>query len=589
MIDRLARPRLVVEVLESDGSVTHDVACDSAGRHRVGPLEVELAVDGYHIGWSVANPGSEPVRVMSIGVAWDAGPGGDDPRFFRNGYQSWSPASVARLGVDADPSTVEGTIGLVRQMHHADPRVAPPGWLRSELVGVLSLEGGRLLLVGFEAGATHDATVWARRTDDGRVEGVASAYLGGAVLPGGAERRLHGFGVVEGQRGEASALLEGWAARVGRLGAARVDAPYQVGWCSWYHYFHGISEETFRHNLALAGDWPFAVFQLDDGYQAAIGDWLATNERFPSSLDRLAADIAATGATPGIWLAPFLAGPESELARRHPDWIARHRSGRALVGMVNEGWGGPVHTLDTTNPEVLAHLEATAAALVDAGFPYLKLDFTYAPSFDGEFLDPTRTPAERVRAGMEAIRRGAGEETFLLGCGLPIGAGIGVVDGMRIGADVAPWWDVQPTQWNPPGYGNVEPATRNAWVNTLTRSFMHRRLWLNDPDCLMLRTSETSLSPEAARAWALAVGVSGGMALVSDDLALLDADARRLLDEVLALGRASDEAARTGTPARCLDLFDTDTPVRLAAAGAELHGAPDGAGATVRSSPTPGG
>lgn len=127
MIDRLARPRLVVEVLESDGSVTHDVACDSAGRHRVGPLEVELAVDGYHIGWSVANPGSEPVRVMSIGVAWDAGPGGDDPRFFRNGYQSWSPASVARLGVDADPSTVEGTIGLVRQMHHADPRVALPG------------------------------------------------------------------------------------------------------------------------------------------------------------------------------------------------------------------------------------------------------------------------------------------------------------------------------------------------------------------------------------------------------------------------------------------------------------------------------
>ena len=42
------------------------------------------------------------------------------------------------------------------------------------------------------------------------------------------------------------------------------------------------------------------------------------------------------------------------------------------------------------------------------------------------------------------------------------------------------------------------------------------------------------------RAWALAVGVSGGMALVSDDLALLGADARRLLDEVVALGREAD-------------------------------------------------
>jgi alpha-galactosidase len=584
VLDQLARPHLVVEVLDDGSTVIHELAVDGPGRHQVGPLVVSLSDRADGFGWSVANPGSAPLRVMSIGLRWDAGPGGDDPRLVRNGYQSWSPTSVARLGVDVDPSTVEGTIGLVRQMHHADPRVAPAGWLRSELVGLLSLTGGRLLLVGFEGGATHDGTVWARRVDDGSVQVVASSYLGGAVFPAGAERALHDVLVDRGEPGEASGLLEAWADRAGRAGGARVEAPYQVGWCSWYHYFHTISEESLRHNLALAADWPFEVFQLDDGYQAAIGDWLITKDRFPSPLERLAADIAATGATPGIWLAPFLAAPDSELVRQHPDWIARHPSGRSLIGMVNDHWGGPVHTLDTTNPEVLAHIEATAAALVDAGFPYLKLDFTYAPSFDGGYLDPTRTPAERVRAGMEAVRRGAGDGAFLLGCGLPLGAGIGVVDGMRIGADVAPWWDVRPTQWNPPGYTDVEPATRNAWVNTLTRSFMHRKLWLNDPDCLMLRTSETSLSPEAARAWAVAVGVSGGMALVSDDLALLDADARRLLDEVLDLGRASDAEARDGSPPRCLDLLDTPTPVRLTAAGATLTGTPDASGATLERS-----
>ena len=80
----------------------------------------------------------------------------------------------------------------------------------------------------------------------------------------------------------------------------------------------------------------------------------------------------------------------------------------------------------------------------------------------------------------------------------------------------------------------------NAWRNTLSRSFLHRRLWLNDPDCLMLRTDHTELEPEQMRAWALAVGVSGGMALVSDDLALLGDDARSLLDEVVALGREAD-------------------------------------------------
>jgi alpha-galactosidase len=240
--------------------------------------------------------------------------------------------------------------------------------------------------------------------------------------------------------------------------------------------------------------------------------------------------------------------------------------------MVNPGWGGPVHTLDTTNPDVLDHLERVARELVAAGFPYLKLDFTYAPHLPGVYADPSRTPAQRVRAGYDAIRRGAGDGAFLLGCGAPLGACIGVVDGMRIGADVAPWWHAHGGPWRPAGYEQGEPATVNAWRNTLTRSFLHRRLWLNDPDCVMLRTSHTALSAEAARGWALAVGVSGGMALVSDDLALLDRGSHALLDEVLELGRASDAAARDGTPARCDDLLDAATPGRLSAAGVTLAG-----------------
>ena len=42
----------------------------------------------------------------------------------------------------------------------------------------------------------------------------------------------------------------------------------------------------------------------------------------------------------------------------------------------------------------------------------------------------------------------------------------------------------------------------------------------------MLRTSETQMSAEAVHTWAHAVAVSGGMALVSDDLGLLGDDAR---------------------------------------------------------------
>jgi len=307
------------------------------------------------------------------------------------------------------------------------------------------------------------------------------------------------------------------------------------------------------------------VFQLDDGFQRAIGDWLATDERFPSGVDGIAAAIRAAGRTPGIWIAPFLAAPNSEIARRHPDWLAGAPAGDGFaIGMYNETWGGVMAELDTTRPEVLDHLEATAAALVDAGYRYLKLDFTFSAAMPGRYADATRTPAERVRAGYDAIRRGAGDDVFVLGCGAPLGAVVGSVDAMRIGADVAPWWTAPPGQGEEqPGYEETTPATRHAFVNTCTRSFMHRRLWSNDPDCVMLRTTGTQLSKDAAQSWADTVACSGGLVLLSDDLARLGPDDRRRLDAVVTLARAADAAAVAGTTPRCDGLLDPEGPFGL--------------------------
>jgi alpha-galactosidase len=147
---------------------------------------------------------------------------------------------------------------------------------------------------------------------------------------------------------------------------------------------------------------------------------------------------------------------------------------------------------------------------------------------------------------------------------------VGVVDGMRIGADVAPHWFLRDGQYRPGSYEAGEPATVNAWRNTLARSFMHRNLWLNDPDCVMLRRTATDLDEVAIDTWARAVGASGGMALVSDDLALLDADARRRLDGVIELGRTADAEAAAGRPPRCPDLFDSSFPTQLHSAAGEV-------------------
>ena len=83
-----------------------------------------------------------------------------------HGYQSWSATGTARLGAAEDPSRTPGSIGLVRNVHHADAAIAPAGELRSELVTVLADDDGALLL-GFEGGAHHDGTFRVRAAGDG--------------------------------------------------------------------------------------------------------------------------------------------------------------------------------------------------------------------------------------------------------------------------------------------------------------------------------------------------------------------------------------------------------------------------------------
>ncbi|MCU1430525.1 MAG: Melibiase, partial [Actinomycetia bacterium] len=359
----------------------------------------------------------------------------------------------------------------------------PPAKRRSELVTLIDFGlGAGACCFGFEGGSRHSGTIRARRTDRGRVAVALEAWLGGADIAPGTRRELHGIRRSAGD--DPAALLDAWAARCGRSEGARVGAPYQVGWCSWYYYFHGVTEAAFTDNLAHAADWPFTVIQLDDGYQRAIGDWLLTNEKFPSGVEGVAGQTSARGLTPGLWLAPFVAAPSSRVAAAHPEWFARElERDEPLMGMYHPDWGGVMWELDTTREDVLDHLASTSRSLVEMGYQYLKLDFTFSAAVPGRFSDPTRTPAERVRAGYDAVRAGAGNDAFILGCGCPLGAVIGSVDAMRIGPDVAPWWGVTAASGALPGYDAAAPSTRNAWVSTLGRSFMHRRLWLNDPDC----------------------------------------------------------------------------------------------------------
>ncbi len=90
---------------------------------------------------------------------------------------------------------------------------------------------------------------------------------------------------------------------------------------------------------------------------------------------------------------------------------------------------------------------------------------------------------------------------------------------------------------------------------------MHRRLWLNDPDCLMLRQRETSLNRNERGALAAAIAVSGGMLLLSDDMSLLGPAEAALFRSVAKLG-AEVDGDSAGAPAMPPDLME-EGPIRV--------------------------
>jgi len=69
-------------------------------------------------------------------------------------------------------------------------------------------------------------------------------------------------------------------------------------------------------------------FVMDDGWfgqrrtdHAGLGDWYVNPEKFPHGLKPLINKIHALGMDFGLWVEPEMINPDSDLYRKHPDWV----------------------------------------------------------------------------------------------------------------------------------------------------------------------------------------------------------------------------------------------------------------------------
>jgi alpha-galactosidase len=481
---------------------------------------------------------------------------------YKNGWQSWSYAGGLPLG-KGDPRPRTRTMVAWHSPGGVHPQ-RPHGGRVDVVSEGLGMLGAPTLPVALFAGFLG-AERWLSQVYAARREGAFAAVilLDGYALQPGEELILPALWLALGPQGE---LPTAYAEAVAREQGARSSRHVPTGWCSWYFYYTGVSEDHIVENLtsirAMGRSLPVDLVQIDDGYQSAIGDWLSVNATFPHGMAYLAARIREAGFRPGIWLAPFTVAANSVLAHAHPEWLVQDVDGKPRFAGHN--WDTDLHALDTSHPGARDWLRRIFGTLVgEWGYDYLKLDFLACAALPGIRHNPEATRASALRDGLALIRETVGDEAYILGCGCPLLSAVGLVDAMRIGPDSAPHWNPRYEGLPVPfGEGHALPTMEGALRNTLTRAWMHPALWTNDPDCLLVREQRSELTLDEVRAFASAVGLTGGMVILSDRLPELSPERLEIIAKLLP-----------PLPTRALptEYFDSGIPRRVAL---HLRGAP---------------
>ena len=385
-----------------------------------------------------------------VTAAIDAAP---SVAFYKHGWHSFSPTGWVDPTEPVSPIADEG-----RRLGYDDPRHAFDAHTGGSGVGLSEHPDGSVTLLGALA---PGARVWPD----------------GSALRGSTEGEPVEWVIIT---GEEHAVLKEYAslllARFGRRSGKKVRV-----WSSWYSFYEDVTEERMNEVLVGLDGMPFGIVQVDDGWERAVGDWQA-NVDFPGGMRHMADRIRSTGFTPGLWLTPLIAQSTSHLAAERGELLLRDEAGDPVVAGIN--WGSPYYALDPTADSTLAFLSDLIEEVRGWGYRYLKLDFLYAGAFPGVHANPM--PREvAYRAACEVMRKAAGDDCYLLACGAPIMASLGLFDGIRIGPDVADVWEI-------PELAALGDESGRGARNALATSI--NRLWLRDvidvdPDVVFFRSN----------------------------------------------------------------------------------------------------
>ncbi|HEY1984674.1 MAG TPA: alpha-galactosidase [Terracidiphilus sp.] len=131
---------------------------------------------------------------------------------------------------------------------------------------------------------------------------------------GGASRLLHSF--------EIANILPH------RPGQNNAPKPRPVIYNSWEATEFRVDEPGQSALAEKAAALGIDRFVMDDGWfgqrkddHAGLGDWYVNQQKFPHGLKPLIDKVHSLGMDFGLWVEPEMVNPDSDLYRKHPDWV----------------------------------------------------------------------------------------------------------------------------------------------------------------------------------------------------------------------------------------------------------------------------
>lgn len=363
-------------------------------QHRNLPLEIEA----LYTAWGdtgvisrklkLTNHGTAVLHIQSLPeLSWRLPPGDYDLTYLWGGWGQEKQVATEDLG--AGRRTLTNLRGRSTSLY------SPWFSLRNKTLGVryigeLAYSGNWQFAVERLPGTGNTLL---KQSDVVATLGTEYDFEGALALAPGASRALPevAFTATSGDLDDAANQMHRYQ-RQYVFPRIRTNNPLLVQFNSWYPFPGKMTVQQMKDCADVAAELGAEVFVLDAGWynkknwSTELGDYEVDRVAFPNGLEELSKHVHSKGMKFGLWVEIENIGVDSEMFKKHPDWLLSYDGKPVLRGVRM--------MLNFSKPEVRQWAHATVDRLVkNYELEWMKIDYNLDI---GDEFDP---PAQKDRTG----------------------------------------------------------------------------------------------------------------------------------------------------------------------------------------------